>query len=330
MLAVQPLLGLAWFAATRDRGAPLACGLGAWATRPRRSSAGSLLGLRLLPARCPAFFVLAMFCRRTGGSSRPNSDETFGDRCSERPGGGWRCGCSAAALLRAARVLLAGHALTVVMRRLASPMRRRRLRSARLRRRLARRHSASAAIIIGSDALAALTPAELDVAISHEQAHQRSRDNLKRFLIYCAPDVFGWSPIARRPRGALASGIRVPGRRACRFAATIGRAVDAGVSAGQGRQASASGGDSRGAWRASGARRAAEVWSAFHVAALLETRVRRLVGGQTTVPRMRTWTWTWARCAVALVAGSLPLAAWTFDLTYARSRGHRSAGDHLP
>ena len=53
-------------------------------------------------------------------------------------------------------------------------------------------------ILIGSEALSALTPAELDVAISHEVAHQRSQDNLKRFLMFCAPDLFGWTRVARQ------------------------------------------------------------------------------------------------------------------------------------
>ena len=53
-------------------------------------------------------------------------------------------------------------------------------------------------ILIGSEALSALTPAELDVAISHEVAHRRSQDNLKRFLMFCAPDLFGWTRVARQ------------------------------------------------------------------------------------------------------------------------------------
>src|SRR5687768_17234511 len=53
-------------------------------------------------------------------------------------------------------------------------------------------------ILIGSRARQVLTSAELDLAIAHEGAHLRARDNLWRVLVHCAPDCLGWSRQARR------------------------------------------------------------------------------------------------------------------------------------
>ncbi len=45
-------------------------------------------------------------------------------------------------------------------------------------------------LVISREALAVLSPEELQSAIRHEQGHQLSRDNLKRLLILFAPDLF--------------------------------------------------------------------------------------------------------------------------------------------
>ena len=45
-------------------------------------------------------------------------------------------------------------------------------------------------LLISSSVLHALSTEELDAALSHEQAHRRSRDNAKRFLLLLAPDIF--------------------------------------------------------------------------------------------------------------------------------------------
>lgn len=45
-------------------------------------------------------------------------------------------------------------------------------------------------LLISSGVLHALSSEELDAALSHEQAHRRSRDNAKRLLLLLAPDVF--------------------------------------------------------------------------------------------------------------------------------------------
>lgn len=53
-------------------------------------------------------------------------------------------------------------------------------------------------ILIGRQVAAALTAAELEVAIAHELAHGAAVDNLKRWAFHCAPDLFGVSGRARR------------------------------------------------------------------------------------------------------------------------------------
>ena len=44
-------------------------------------------------------------------------------------------------------------------------------------------------LMVSSDVVAALSAEQLAVALRHEQAHQMSRDNLKRLLVLLAPDV---------------------------------------------------------------------------------------------------------------------------------------------
>src|SRR4029453_6407376 len=107
------------------------------------------------------------------------------------------------------------------------------------------------------------------VAISHETAHERSRDNLKRFLMYCAPDLFGWSRTARELEDAwqrqseyFADDYAVMGdeSRAVVLASALVKVAQL----------------SR---RTRGVATPVPAWSAFHVPSLLETRVRRLVAG---------------------------------------------------
>jgi Peptidase family M48 len=45
-------------------------------------------------------------------------------------------------------------------------------------------------LILSRRVLEALSPEQLEAALSHERAHQLSRDNLKRLLVALAPDVF--------------------------------------------------------------------------------------------------------------------------------------------
>ena len=45
-------------------------------------------------------------------------------------------------------------------------------------------------LLISRSVFHALSAEELDTAVAHEQSHRRSRDNIKRFLLLLAPDIF--------------------------------------------------------------------------------------------------------------------------------------------
>jgi Zn-dependent protease with chaperone function len=170
-------------------------------------------------------------------------------------------------------------------------------------------------ILIGSDTLAALTPAELDAAISHEQAHRRSADNFKQFLMFCSPDLFGWSARARQLED--------------RWRAEAECQADA----------RAAGGDDRRALVLASAlvkvarltRRSSVVvpspaWSAFHLAALLETRVRRLTAGRAPADTGDSPRWG----GLVLAAIGVATAAWFSDGSYALHQVTEAMVTHLP
>ena len=53
-------------------------------------------------------------------------------------------------------------------------------------------------LFVATQVLDALTADELDLSIAHEVAHLRTRDNLKRVLVACAPDVLSVVGLSRR------------------------------------------------------------------------------------------------------------------------------------
>jgi len=53
-------------------------------------------------------------------------------------------------------------------------------------------------LFVATQVLDALTPDELDVSVAHELAHLRSRDNLKRVLAACSPDLLSMVGLSRR------------------------------------------------------------------------------------------------------------------------------------
>jgi beta-lactamase regulating signal transducer with metallopeptidase domain len=303
------LLGLCWFAAVNIAGT-LVAWLLSRAIGNRHCSAGVLLGVRLLPAFVSAFFVAAVFLPAHWRFEPRESDESFGVAIGA---------VAVLALtllgrsaLRAARILRTDMQLSAMTRRLAT------------RRGIAFEVTGLPGvslagilrpkILVGSRALAALTPAELDVAISHEIAHQRSLDNFKRFLIRCAPDVFGWMPAARRLEA------RWEAETECQADA---RAVR--------------GDDSRAVILASalvkvarlarpGSLEPSPAWSAYHVPTLLETRVRRLVAGHATAPRPLAVLW----CALAATAIALPVGAWALNFSYSLHVATEAMVAYLP
>jgi hypothetical protein len=289
------LLGLSWFAAVNIAGT-LAAWLAAHAMARRRCSAGTLLVLRLLPAGLSAFFVGALFMPAHWRFEQPDVDERFGVALS--------------ALAGVAGLLLARAAVRAVW------ILRTDLRFAALTRRLSTPRGTAfevtglcgvslagilrPRILIGSSALAALTPAELDVAISHEIAHRRSLDNLKRFFISCAPDLFGWLPAARQLEA------RWEAETECQADASA-------VSGDNGRAVVLASALVKVARLARSSTLApSPAWSAFHVPTLLETRVRRLVDGHLAVSRGDRALWLGGVAA----AIALPAAVWLLDLSY--------------
>ena len=272
------LLGLAWFTATNVAASAAAWLLGrSVIRRPGSSSAGLLLAVRLLPAVASTVFVGAVFLPAHWRFEPVESEESFGVVLAIIAVTGLLL--ILRALGRAVRAGVAGRRLAAVTRRAAS-----------LSDGVAVGGSIRVVdglpgvslfgiwrprILIGTEARGVLTPAELDLAISHEVAHRRSKDNLKRFLIRCAPDLFSWTRVARELEDrwqaaaeceADAHAVRGDSYRAVLLAsalvkvARLGRAASASVVG------------------------PAAIASAFHVPTLLEMRVRRLVSGGAPPP----------------------------------------------
>ena len=134
----------------------------------------------------------------------------------------------------------------------------------------------STRVLVGATARRVLTAQELDVALAHERAHRRAWDNLKRFAVFCAPDVLGLSAGGRQLEQSwnaaaecLADARAVAGdaARAVNLASAlvkVARLVEI-----------------------SPPRAAVAAWSTFHQQGLLETRVRRLLAGAPTPGAVR-------------------------------------------
>ena len=287
------ILGLAWFAATNIVVSILCLGLGrlfrgevqADVWRARR-----LLAVRLAPSVSSLTVVIALFLPAHLWLEPVNTDE--------------RIGVLPIALAASGLVLL----LRSVWRGLGTL--RSALRLAALRPRDGGRnatelltevpgvHGIALAgifrprILIGTGALQALTAAELDLAVAHERAHQCARDNLSRVLMYCAPDLLGWSRLARRlevlweaEAECLADAAAVAGSplRATRLASALVKVARLAVV--------------DRAW--------VPGWSMFHHPALLEARVRLLISDARITPVLAARGRTAAACGLIAVA-----AAW--------------------
>ncbi len=290
------LLGLVWFVAVNA-----VVTLAAWTCgrclirRSGHVGASRLLVLRLLPAAVSSLFVLAVFLPAHWRFEPADSDESFGVVLGMTAALGlWLV---LRATSRALRVGLAGHHFAAVVRQAARREDGVAIESFVLKG----LPGVSLAgiwrprILIGSEVRAALTPSELDLAISHEIAHRRSRDNLKRFLVFCAPDMFGWTAVARQIEErwqaeaeceADAHAVRGDGQRAVVLAAALVKVARLG-SVGSVPAISP-------AWTS----------SAFHVPTLLEMRVRRLVSGcALPPPSVATAGWSGTAISACVAAG---------------------------
>jgi Zn-dependent protease with chaperone function len=81
-------------------------------------------------------------------------------------------------------------------------------------------------LIVTRGLIDALTPEELAASIAHEVGHHRAWDNMKRLAMHAAPDLVGWTPVARRLERAWAAaaehtadaGASIASNRAARLA----------------------------------------------------------------------------------------------------------------
>ena len=291
------ILVLAWYAAVNVAVSAAAWMLTRWTARNRSLGPEGLLTLRLLPSVLSAAVVTLIILPGHLLYEPAESDEVFGVAL-------WALVALTGALL----VRSAGRLIYIARA------------SASLRRyAIAARRSASnelievsglngvslagifrTRILIGSSARAALTDAEIDVAVAHELAHRHCWDNVKRCATFCAPDVFGFTASALDLETRLrvqaewrADALAVGGdeARATHLASAlvkVARLSQPGAPA-----------------------YASPVWSTFHETPMLEARVRRLVGEPNTLPAEPS---AFVRCALA--AGTVPLVVWLTGMPY--------------
>ncbi len=300
LLLSSALLGLVWFAVINAAATPVAWLLGRFMIgRPGPFGAGRLLTLRLLPAGLSSIFVLAVFLPAHWRFEPADSDESFGLVLGALAVIGLCLVLRAS--WRAVQAGLAGHRFAALVRRAATPEEGDHAEDFALVV-LNGLPGVSLAgiwkprILIGSEARVALTPSELDLAVSHEIAHRRSKDNLKRFLMFCSPDLFGWTAVARQLEDrwqaeaeceADAHAVRGDGQRAVVLAAALVKVARLGC--------------------VGNLHPVAPAWtsSAFHVPTLLEMRVRRLVSGSAPPPvAAGKFGWSGAALSASIAAGA--------------------------
>lgn len=294
------LLGLAWFAVINAAVSALSWALAsALAASTRRP--GLLLTVRLLPAAASLLFVVTMFVPAHWRFEPGNTGESFGIIFYALAAAG------AALLLRSA-----GRALLVA----------RAGRRLQVCDQLQRIGAASAGIyevrgmsgvslagvlrprvLVGASVRCQLTAPELEVAVAHEMAHRHAYDNVKRSLMFCAPDMFGASRAARgiedRWRASaecLADARAVDGdaRRALDLASALVKVARLGV--------------------APAGALTSPAWSTLHEVTphgspLLEMRVRRLVVGATPKPSLSVFPRRFFAVAALSAAGLVATGA---------------------
>jgi BlaR1 peptidase M56 len=286
------LLGLAWFAALNAALSLISWLLSALVADeviPDVRRSRRLLALRLLPSVCSAAIAVALFAPAHLRLEPARADERFG--------------LILIALAIAALFLVARSAFRCVALILTG----RRLAAATSGPALGQRSSGwielprlpgialagvlRPRVLIGREAREALSSEELEVAVEHERAHERARDNLTRALIWCAPDFFGFTAAARRIERLW------DGQAECLADA---RAVD-----GCPERASSLASALLKVARLRAPHTACSSWSMFHQPALLETRVRLLVDRDLTEV-------AWDRFAgrLLLIAAGVITVAW--------------------
>jgi len=260
------LLGLAWFAAINLAASALTWLAARSVLEPGRTArSGVLLMLRLLPACAATLFVAALFLPAHLRFEPAESDETFG---------------AILLILTALGVWSVSRSIRRALKVAADARRARRWRLVPVDTAAGHTYEVGGfpgvslagvlrtRILIGSRARASLTADELDLAIAHEGAHRRSLDNLKRCAMFCAPDFFGSTDVAKRVESrwraqaeqeADVRAVAGDERRAMSLASALLKVARLGTR--------------------TGSQPSSPVWSAFSEPPLLEVRVRQLVSG---------------------------------------------------
>ena len=196
------LLALAWFGAVNLALSALTAAVGpllaraALRLRPSRASA-ALLALKLVPGAVALLFIFALFLPAQWRFEPENANESAGYTLVALGLIGTLT--LALAARRAARDYLATRRLErgwlpIYCLPDEIPI----VSMAGLRK---------ARVFVSRSVVKALTHDELDASLAHERAHHQARDNFKRLLVACSPDLLGLWPggreIERRWREAV-------------------------------------------------------------------------------------------------------------------------------
>ncbi len=145
-------------------------------------------------------------------------------------------------------------------------------------------------VFVSRSVMQTLTADELDASLAHERAHHQTRDNLKRLLVSCSPDLLGIWPGGRALERLW--------REAVEFAA------DARAAGGSQRRAVSLASALLKVARMTPAIGVQAAWSDFYDGAPIRERVGRLLApGGVDQPRPRLGrAWSVSLCGVTLVA----------------------------
>lgn len=262
------VLGLAWFIVINALASLASWAIGSVVlSSSRRGRMGLLLAIRLLPAAASLLFVAALFLPAHWRLEPIDARESFGFVLSAfaLAGGSllFRGAARAGSVARAARKLRACERLARADTALPAGG----LYEVQGLRGVSLAGVLRPRIVVGEAVRRHLSAAELEVAVAHELAHRAALDNVKRFAMFCAPDLFGATLVARSlerewraAAETLADARAVNGdaRRALHLAAALVKVAQLGPGL--------------------PSPLTSPVWSTLNDPPLLEMRVRRLVG----------------------------------------------------
>jgi hypothetical protein len=288
------ILALAWFAAVNAAASVVALVLSYRFADGVRASAGrarQLLAVRFLPFVAATIVAAGIFAPAHLVLEPPNADERYGVLPLTLAAGG--LGLVINALWKYGRVAMASWRLGASLRSQMVRHRDARFVEMPLLPGIALAGILRPRVLIGCRARQMLTPAELDVAIAHELAHQSAWDNVTRVMMQCTPDFFGYTPAAGRierlwegEAECLADARAVQGDsgRATSLASALVKVARLAVKPDRAPYA--------------------PVWSTFHQSALLETRVRLLVRERPAEDSVESYVKVLSLCIVASIGSA--------------------------